>query len=130
MKQKARYFRQVRRHIPIGGMHKKEFLTNIEKAIEVYAAENPEAALSDFYKRFGTPDEIAGAFLSEMSYGEINNRMQRWRRAFVMVICIALVAVVALFVAIAHMLVENRSSHNGYFVDSEPEIITNINQED
>ena len=41
-------------------------------------------------------------------------------------ICIALVAVILLFSTIARMIVENRSSHNGYFIDGEPEIITNI----
>lgn len=75
MKQATRYFRQVKRRLPVGGIHRKEFLANIKKSIEVYAAENPDTTLSNYYERFGTPDEIAVAFLSEMPYGEINSKM-------------------------------------------------------
>lgn len=126
MKQSERYFRQVKRHIPIGGLHKKEFLCDLQESLAAYAAKNPAALLSDYYAHFGKPEDIAVSFLSEMSYAEINRRMRKGHKAFVMVSCIALVAVVALFLTIAHMIIENRSSHNGYFVDSKPEIITNI----
>ena len=121
MKQSERYFRQVKRHIPIGGLRKKEFLCNLQESLAAYAAKNPSALLSDYYAHFGKPEDIAVSFLSE-----INSRMRKGHKAFVMVICIALVAVILLFSTIARMIVENRSSHNGYFIDGEPEIITNI----
>lgn len=126
MKQSERYFRQVKRHIPIGGLRKKEFLCNLQESLAAYAAKNPSALLSDYYAHFRKPEDIAVSFLSEMPYAEINSRMRKGHKAFVMVICIALVAVILLFSTIARMIVENRSSHNGYFIDGEPEIITNI----
>ena len=120
MKQSERYFRQVKRHIPIGGLRKKEFLCNLQESLAAYAAKNPSALLSDYYAHFGKPEDIAVSFLSEMPYAEINSRMRKGHKAFVMV------AVILLFSTIARMIVENRSSHNGYFIDGEPEIITNI----
>ena len=47
MKQSERYFRQVKRHIPIGGLRKKEFLCNLQESLAAYAAKNPSALLSD-----------------------------------------------------------------------------------
>ena len=38
MKQSERYFRQVKRHIPIGGLRKKEFLCNLQESLAAYAA--------------------------------------------------------------------------------------------
>ena len=115
MKQATRYFRQVKRRLPVGGIHRKEFLANIKKSIEVYAAENPDTMLSIYYERFGTPDEIA--FLSEMPYGEINSKMQRGRMAFAVAVCIAVVSVIALSVTISYVITHNVNSHYGYITD-------------
>ena len=52
MKQSERYFRQVKRHIPIGGLRKKEFLCNLQESLAAYAAKNPSALLSDYYAHF------------------------------------------------------------------------------
>lgn len=49
MKQSERYFRQVKRHIPIGGLRKKEFLCNLQESLAAYAAKNPSALLSDYF---------------------------------------------------------------------------------
>lgn len=117
MKQATRYFRQIKRRLPVGGIHRKEFLANIRKSIEVYAAENPDTMLSDYYERFGTPDEIAVAFLSEMPCGEINSKMQRGRMAFVVAVCIAVVSVIALSVTISYIIKHNANSHYGYITD-------------
>lgn len=117
MKQATRYFRQVKRRLPVGGIHRKEFLANIKKSIEVYAAENPDTMLSNYYERFGTPDEIAVAFLSEMTYGEINSKMQRGRMAFAVAVCIAVVSVIALSVTISYVIKHNVNSHYGYITD-------------
>lgn len=87
MKQSERYFRQVKRHIPIGGLRKKEFLCNLQESLAAYAAKNPSALLSDYYAHFGKPEDIAVSFLSEMPYAEINSRMRKGHKAFVMVIC-------------------------------------------
>lgn len=48
MKPSERYFRQVKRHIPIGGLRKKEFLCNLQESLAAYAAKNPSALLSDY----------------------------------------------------------------------------------
>lgn len=117
MKQATRYFRQVKRRLPVGGIHRKEFLANIKKSIEVYAAENPDTTLSNYYERFGTPNEIAVAFLSEMPYGEINSKMQRGRMAFAVAVCIAVVSVIALSVTISYVITHNVNSHYGYITD-------------
>ena len=65
MKPSERYFRQVKRHIPIGGLRKKEFLCNLQESLAAYAAKNPSALLSDYYAHFGKPEDIAVSFLSE-----------------------------------------------------------------
>lgn len=64
MKPSERYFRQVKRHIPIGGLRKKEFLCNLQESLAAYAAKNPSALLSDYYAHFGKPEDIAVSFLS------------------------------------------------------------------
>lgn len=119
-------FQAGKKAYPNRWIAQKEFLCNLQESLAAYAAKNPSALLSDYYAHFGKPEDIAVSFLSEMPYAEINSRMRKGHKAFVMVICIALVAVILLFSTIARMIVENRSSHNGYFIDGEPEIITNI----
>ena len=62
MKQSERYFRQVKRHIPIGGLRKKEFLCNLQESLAAYAAKNPSALLSDYYAHFGNPRTLPCRF--------------------------------------------------------------------
>ena len=70
------YFKQIKKRIPVSGAKKKEYLCGIREEIDEYCAWHPEATLADYCARFGTPDEIAVSFLSEMTYSEIKYSLQ------------------------------------------------------
>lgn len=121
-----RYFRQVKKHIPIGGTRRKEFLANMQDSLVAYSARNPDADLADYYEQFGRPDDIAISFLSEMPYAEINRKIRIGRKVLIIMMCITLVTAIALSLTVAYMVTENQNSHDGYVVEDEPEILTNI----
>ena len=115
------YFKQIKKRIPVNGAKKKEYLCGIREEIDEYCAWHPEATLADYCARFGTPDEIAVSFLSEMTYREINDKLNNGRKAL-RVACmtaavISIVAAIAISLVIGHMIDENNDFRNGYIVE-------------
>lgn len=81
MKQSERYFRQVKRHIPIGGLRKKEFLCNLQESLAAYAAKNPSALLSDYYAHFGKPEDIGHCRVVSFRNAIRRNKQQDAKRS-------------------------------------------------
>ena len=67
-RQVNRYVRAVGSYLPCAGKHKKQLLTALRSEAEAYCAETRDA---DLEARFGTPQQVAAAYVDAMSTQEL-----------------------------------------------------------
>ena len=65
------YYRAIRRCLPCSGKQKQQIMDRIQRSVSSYMEENPLADFSAIEKRFGTPQQIAHAYIEEMEIPEI-----------------------------------------------------------
>lgn len=89
-----RYVHRVCRRMPVGGKQKRQFLANLRANVTQYLEENPGLDHAQLEAHFGTPDDIAADFISQMSYQQINEKFRFRNRV------VAIVAAVAILIAL------------------------------
>ena len=119
-RQKA-FCRKVARRLPIGGRRKRSFLSQIRRSVGDYLANHPWADEAEIREQFGSPEELAVSFVSEMTYGEINRAFRIRRRIFLMTAAVAVTALLLLGAAVWQMISENRNEVQGYYEIITPE---------
>lgn len=80
MKELKRYYRQICSWLPCGGNLKRHMMSNIKYNIEDYLLDNPDADFSAVQAHFGTPQQIATAFVDEMNTEELLKTLKIRRR--------------------------------------------------
>lgn len=108
-RQVNRYVRAVGSYLPCAGKHKKQLLTALRSEAEAYCAETRDA---DLEARFGTPQQVAAAYVDAMSTQELLAALRRRRQ----VLAALLLWVAALCVS----LYDYHQAYNGW---SETSII-------
>ncbi len=68
-----KYLSQVKAYLPCKKSDKVVILADIRQAISEFAENSDIQSIDDIYKRFGTPEEIAKAYLSDAEPKKITN---------------------------------------------------------
>ena len=109
-----RYLLEIAFYLPVPWKQKNEILRKIKHSIESYIFDGDYISYRQIRSRFGDPQQIAGAFLTEMDPEELLEKINRKRivvRGFVTVIIIAL----ALWAtSLIHDLIAVIKDNNGY----------------
>lgn len=109
-----RYLLEIAFYLPVPWKQKKEILRKIKHSIESYIFDGDYISYRLIRSRFGDPQQIAGAFLTEMDPEELLEKINRKRivvRGFVTVVIIAL----ALWAtSLIHDLIAVIKDNNGY----------------
>lgn len=109
-----RYLLEIAFYLPVPWKQKKEILRKIKHSIESYIFDGDYISYRQIRSRFGDPQQIAGAFLTEMDPEELLEKINRKRivvRGFVTVVIIAL----ALWAtSLIHDLIAVIKDNNGY----------------
>ena len=117
-----RYLRQVRTWLPCGGTMKRQIMEKIRSSISRFLEEEPSADYDIIVSRFGTPQQIASAYVDEQDT-EVLLRKLRIKRRIVAAVCCAAAACVVIWLSVALAAYVNFSiAENGYAVI---EIVTN-----
>lgn len=115
-KDTKRYLRQIRSWLPCSRKLKKEILLKIEGNVSDWLEEHPDAGYDAIVARFGTPQQIASAYVDEMDTAELL-KLLRVRRNIVRIVAIMAIAIVMLwFNGITISLVESITTNGGYSV--------------
>lgn len=96
MKELNAYYRQIQGWLPCGGKLKKQLMMNIVATIEDYRVEHPEADFAALQAHFGTPQQIASAFVDEMGTAELLNALHT-RRKIIKIVLLCAAAIVAIW---------------------------------
>ena len=111
-----KYLSQVKAYLPCKKSDKAVILEDIRQAIYEFAENSAIQSIDDIYKRFGTPEEIAKAYLSDAEPKNIKKAI-RLRKVLVW----AVVAVVLAFVIfLLSIFIESyRQGHGTVTIDIE-----------
>ena len=120
MKELKAYYRQVATWLPCGGRLKKQLMARITATVDGYLAEHPEADFAALQTRFGTPRQIASAFVDEMETDELLNAL-RTRRKIVKIVLICAAAIIAIWaIAVLSLWIIGLENTLGYVVVHPP----------
>ena len=86
------YLRAVRRALRCPGRQGKQLLRQLSEDIEEYCEEHPDATEEELCRRFGTPEDVAAAFVEDLG-GSIAVNIQRRRNRIVTAVIVVLVLV-------------------------------------
>lgn len=112
-----RYLRQVRTWLPCGGTMKRQIMEKIRSSISRFLEEEPSADYDSIVFRFGTPQQIASAYVDEQDT-EVLLRKLRIKRRIVAAVCCTAAACVAIWLSVALAAYVNFSiAENGYAVE-------------
>lgn len=117
MKRELRqYYLSVRKLLPCGLKQKTAFIRRLEGSIAAYVSEYPDADFTQIERHFGTPQQIAAAYIEEMEPQEIAGKLKIRRR----IVCIVAGAVaICIFIWSAVLLsafIKEAESADGYYV--------------
>lgn len=110
------YCGHVRAKLPFGGKSRKDYLAHLRQDVLSYLSTHPWATQKELEEVFGSPEDIALSFLSELSYPEIMDRIRARNRAVRIVSFVACAALLLLIAMIVYMLIRNRQDMSGHFV--------------
>lgn len=120
-----RYFQQVKSWIPCAGKMKKDVLAQIWDEIGGYLEENPDAGEADLRQRFGTPQQIAVAYVGEVDGSELLRNLRLRRRIVRIVAGAAIAATLMWAVVVTIALADHHNGANGFFTE-EVTVISDI----
>ena len=120
MKELKSYYRQVATWLPCGGRLKKQLMNSITATVDGYLAEHPEADFAALQARFGTPQQIASAFVDEMETDELLNALRVRRRIVKIVLLCAAAAVAIWAIAVLSLWIIGIIDTTGYGILSKP----------
>ena len=83
-----RYYRDIRHCLPGAAKQKKQLIETLWQSISAYIEENPQATILEVRAHFGTPQQIADAYLEEMSTPEVIKKI-KIRKMVISIICTA-----------------------------------------
>ena len=114
MKELKGYYRSIKRVLPVGGKLKCQLLEQTRQSVTEYLVENPDVQYDDVVKHFGTPEEIADAYIAEMATPEM---LSKFKIQKIVLIILCIIAATALFIwgtAIVAALINELSRGEGY----------------
>lgn len=112
----AAYCRKVAKKLPFSGERKRAYLENLRNDVLGYLSSLPWANADELAEQFGTPEAIAVAFVSEMSYAEINERFRARNRVVHLVLLALGFSLLALVGMIIYLIIRNQQDMDGHFI--------------
>ena len=111
------YYRQIKRCLPGS---KKRIVADVTKAVEDYIAENPTANFTDIQDRLGTAQQIADAYVGEMTSSEISSGLRLRRRVLCIVGAVAVLIVLMWAAVVGAAWISSKDSEDGFLVVNTP----------
>ncbi|MBS5654910.1 DUF6120 family protein [Gemmiger sp.] len=106
-----RYVRAVASYLPCTRKQKKQLLTVLRNEAEAYCSETCDA---DLEMRFGTPQQVAAAYVDAMSTQELLKALRQRRRVLTILIASVLAALLFWVAALCVSLYDYHQAYNGW----------------
>lgn len=111
-----KYFWQVRSLLPCNLREKKRMLSDLQERIGDYLEANPDADFSAVEAHFGTPQQIATAFVDEMGTTELLLKLRVRKRVIRVTAAFMAAIMLGIFTFYAVALIDFYNKTNGYLI--------------
>ena len=115
-----RYYRSIASLLPCSGKQKRLILRSAKDNITSYLLDHPEADFAQIRQHFGTPEEIAAAFVSDMDMPGLLSALRVRKRIFLSVIATLIAALLLWGTGVAIAVADQNAANPGYIVDHTP----------
>lgn len=85
-----KYVKQIKQELPTFNAEGKQIEKMLLQNVRDYAQEEPEVSYAQLVSRFGSPDEIAAAYLSEQSNGTVKKAVRIRKKILTIVLAVAI----------------------------------------
>ena len=114
--QLRRYYWQIRRWLPCGHKQKNRCIRELSESINTFLQQESNADFQTVLARFGSPLQIASAYVDEMDTEKLLKRLQIRRRIMAVVLAGVVSGLVATIIALGIQLEMTEDMANGYAV--------------
>lgn len=114
------YISNIRKQLVCNAADKKRLLSDLTFNIDEFIEDHPESSINDIIEHFGTPEDIAGGYLSSLEGGELNNKLKKTKKIRK---CILFACGIIVFILVCIFIFEYLDSRN--FVNGYEEIVVN-----
>ena len=109
-----KYCRAIKRALPCSRGMKAKITEQIAESVEQFLATNPNATYADVEAAFGTPLQIATAYLEEADSVKLSHELKLKNRIVRIFSVVMLIALLLFAVTLAIVIHADYSSDNGY----------------
>ena len=109
------YYCSIHRRLPCNRKMKAKIIACIKETIDGYLKEHPLADMDAIQAHFGTPAQIAEAYIEEMTTPEIVKKFRVKKWAVTVIAVVAVVTVVAYLVVLGAAYANEKDSADGYY---------------
>ncbi|MBR5570396.1 MAG: hypothetical protein IKW10_05830 [Oscillospiraceae bacterium] len=115
-RQLRRYYWQIRRWLPCGHKQKNRYIRELSESINAFLQQESNADFQTVLARFGSPLQIASAYVDEMDTEKLLKRLQLRRRIMTVILVGVVSGLVATIIALGIQLEMTEDMANGYAV--------------
>lgn len=116
-----RYCRKIRSWLPCPAKLKRIILADIFENVQAFLEENPDTDIHKLYAQFGTPQQIAASYVSDLDMPKLLHDLRLRKRIFTAVVISITAALMAALLmwgwGIERSIEETRNESDGYFVE-------------
>lgn len=110
-----KYYRNIRRCLPCDNKLKRQIMDSIKTQVNSYLEENLSVDFTSVQQHFGTPQQIAAAYIDEMTSSEILKKI-KVKKAFITITCAAVAVMVFIWLAAVSTALTNAFiQSDGYY---------------
>lgn len=114
----SQYLREVKKRIPCSGSQKAEFLCQLEAEVIYYCEDHDDVDFVALSECFGSPEEIASDFLSELGANSINRATLAKQRAQYAAILILVITIVLVSGIIIYTAYKQQQALDVHYIES------------
>lgn len=114
----SQYLREVKKRIHCSNSQKTEFLCQLEDEIVYYCEDHDNVDIVTLSNHFGTPEDVADDFLSELGINEVTTSNQIRKRLLYFVATIIILAIILFAAVEIHSYYIQQQFLDSYFIES------------
>lgn len=111
------YYREIRSWLPCSRKQKDQILERFRDSVQSYWEENPTADFAQIRAHFGTPEQIAGAYVEELGTAELLRSLRVRRRILITVTSIAMAVLLIWMAAVGWAMKQLNDNSKGQIID-------------
>lgn len=115
--QLRRYYWQIRSWLPCTWRQKNRFIRELSGNVRAFLKRSLDADMDAVRERFGTPQQIAAAFVDETDTSTLLKGLQIRRRVFAIALAVAIIGLITFALLYAHGVQTIDETFGGYIVE-------------